>query len=138
MLRSVEDIFGLDHLAFAAQDGLKEFGDDVFNAPAGFPAGPPSGGPPAVRLPRIKIRIGGVPRRCVTGRFKARVSISATYGLGRARVSLDRRALKRSARRKFRVRVNAAHLRSGRHRLTVKASDRLGNAARRTVVFKRC
>jgi len=31
-LRSIEDLFGLDHLGFAAQDGLKAFGDDVFGA----------------------------------------------------------------------------------------------------------
>jgi hypothetical protein len=30
MLRSVEDIFGLSHLGYAAQPGLKSFGDDVF------------------------------------------------------------------------------------------------------------
>lgn len=33
MLRSVEDIFSLTHLGYAAQDGLKPFGADVFNAP---------------------------------------------------------------------------------------------------------
>ena len=31
MLRSLEDLFGLDHLGYAGQDGLKAFGDDVFN-----------------------------------------------------------------------------------------------------------
>jgi hypothetical protein len=30
MLRSLEDLFGLDHLGFAGQDGLRAFGDDVF------------------------------------------------------------------------------------------------------------
>jgi phosphatidylinositol-3-phosphatase len=32
LLRSVEDIFGLDHLGYAAQVGLQAFGRDVFNA----------------------------------------------------------------------------------------------------------
>jgi len=31
MLRSVEDIFGLDHLGYAAQPGLVPFGNDIFN-----------------------------------------------------------------------------------------------------------
>lgn len=31
MLRSVEDIFGVDHLGYAAQPGLVAFGDDIFN-----------------------------------------------------------------------------------------------------------
>jgi hypothetical protein len=30
LLRSVEDLFGLDHLGFAGQAGLRPFGDDVF------------------------------------------------------------------------------------------------------------
>src|SRR3954453_5036158 len=33
-LRSLEDLFGVSHLGYAAQDGLVPFGDDVFNAPA--------------------------------------------------------------------------------------------------------
>jgi hypothetical protein len=33
LLRSVEDFFGLDHLGYAAQDGLVPFGDDVLNGP---------------------------------------------------------------------------------------------------------
>ncbi|MDX6667669.1 MAG: phosphatidylinositol-3-phosphatase, partial [Solirubrobacteraceae bacterium] len=31
MLRSVEDLFGLSHLGYAGQAGLRAFGDDVFN-----------------------------------------------------------------------------------------------------------
>jgi hypothetical protein len=31
LLRSVEDLFGLDHLGYAGQAGLSSFGDDVFN-----------------------------------------------------------------------------------------------------------
>jgi hypothetical protein len=31
MLRSVEDIFGVPHLGYAGQSGLKGFGSDVFN-----------------------------------------------------------------------------------------------------------
>jgi hypothetical protein len=33
LLRSVEDMFGLDHLGYAGQAGLKPFGTDVFNKP---------------------------------------------------------------------------------------------------------
>jgi hypothetical protein len=32
LLRSLEDLFGLDHLGYAAQTGLKPFGEDVYNA----------------------------------------------------------------------------------------------------------
>ncbi len=34
LLRSVEDLFGLPHLGYAGQQGLKPFGSDVFNAAA--------------------------------------------------------------------------------------------------------
>lgn len=30
LLRSLEDLFGLDHLGFAAQAGLKPFGNDAY------------------------------------------------------------------------------------------------------------
>jgi phosphatidylinositol-3-phosphatase len=35
MLRSIEDFFGLGHLGYAGQKGLKTFGKDVFNKPKG-------------------------------------------------------------------------------------------------------
>jgi hypothetical protein len=34
LLRSLEDLFGLDHLGYAAQPGLKAFSDDVYKTPA--------------------------------------------------------------------------------------------------------
>ena len=33
LLRSIEDLFGLDHLGYAGQKGLKSFGSDVFTQP---------------------------------------------------------------------------------------------------------
>ncbi len=35
LLRSVEDLFGLAHLGFAAQPGLRAFGEDIFTQPNG-------------------------------------------------------------------------------------------------------
>jgi hypothetical protein len=32
MLRSIEDIFGLEHLGYAGQKGLRPFGADVYTA----------------------------------------------------------------------------------------------------------
>jgi hypothetical protein len=37
LLRSLEDMFGLDHLGFAAASDLRAFGPDVFNAGAAPP-----------------------------------------------------------------------------------------------------
>jgi phosphatidylinositol-3-phosphatase len=43
LLRSLEDLYGLAHLGYAAQDGLAPFGSDVYDNPSGcvdFGAGP--------------------------------------------------------------------------------------------------
>jgi hypothetical protein len=143
LLRSVEDIFGLPHLAFAAQDGLKPFGSDVFNAsPSGSSGGGGGGGGGSgggtTGTARLRIKVRGTPRRCVTNGFTARVSITATRGLRRARAYVDRRSAKRSTHRRFKVKVHARGLRRGSHRLTVMAADRGGKRARRTVKFRRC
>jgi hypothetical protein len=34
-LRSIEDMFGLDHLGYAGRRGLEPFGPDVFTNPGG-------------------------------------------------------------------------------------------------------
>src|SRR3954467_2894709 len=72
LLRSSEDLFGLDHLGYAANAGLKPFGDEVFNNPAGTTkfngnagGGNTGGGKKGAGAPP-KITLRGVPRRCVT------------------------------------------------------------------------
>ena len=45
-LRSMEDIFGLPHVGYAAQDGLTPFGPDIFTAMPAPAAGGSSSGPP--------------------------------------------------------------------------------------------
>jgi hypothetical protein len=63
LLRSIEDLFGFPHLGYAAQEGLKPFGDDVFNATA--PQAPPTPNPvcrpardgPAVEGMRLRGRL---------------------------------------------------------------------------------
>jgi hypothetical protein len=139
LLRSVEDIFGLPHLAFAAQDGLKPFGADVFNATSSGGGGGGGGGTGgSTKNGRLRIGFSGIPRRCVSGDFTARVSIEATLGLRAARAYVDHRSVKTSSRKSFSVRVKARRLRRGKHRFTVMAGDRNGKRARRTVKFSRC
>ena len=38
LLRSLEDLFGVGHLGYAAADGLTPFGSDLFTRPGGLPA----------------------------------------------------------------------------------------------------
>jgi hypothetical protein len=44
LLRSIEDIFGLGHLGYAAQAGLQPFGDDVYNGHGPSSSSSTSGG----------------------------------------------------------------------------------------------
>jgi hypothetical protein len=132
LLRSTEDMFGLPHLAFAAQEGLKPFGDDVFNAPAGN--GGPSGG---TKGPKPRITIRNAPKKCVRRAFRVRVRIR-TSAMRNANVFVDRKRVAKSRRKNFRPRIPVKGLRPGGHHLTVRAADQAARAARRTVRFRVC
>jgi hypothetical protein len=133
LLRSVEDIFGLPHLAYAAQSGLKPFADDVFNNTGGGGGGGTGGGngPP----PRITVR--GVPRGCVPKSFRALVKVRSKR-LRSVHVLVDRRRVAGRRSRSFRVRISTTRLRRGSHHLTVRARDTSRRSARKTVVFRVC
>ncbi len=137
LLRSTEDLFGLPHLAYAAQDGLKPFGDDVFNAPDGSGFTGAGGTVAGSAGPKPRITLRNVPRRCVKRAFTARVKVRSKR-LKRVTAMVDRRRIARKRSRSFRVNVGVGPLRAGRHRLTVRASDTSNRAARKTVVFRVC
>jgi hypothetical protein len=67
-----------------------------------------------------------------------RVRIRDTTRLRFARLFLDGRRKHTTRAKRFTVPIPAARLRSGRHRITVTASDRAGNRGRRSVRFNRC
>jgi hypothetical protein len=102
-------------------------------SPCTRPAG--DGGADSER-PRIRVR--GVPQGCAPRSFRARVRVRDDSRLRRVRVSLDGRRVRTTKRRSFRVRVHAARLRPGRHRLAVVAADVAGNRAGKGVSFRRC
>src|SRR4051794_35115650 len=52
LLRSIEDIFGLGHLGYAGQDGLRAFGDDVYGR-ASAPGAIPGVGQPVAPAPKV-------------------------------------------------------------------------------------
>jgi hypothetical protein len=66
------------------------------------------------------------------------VRIGDSSPLRSAQLRLDGRRRLNTIRKTFRVRIGASRLRSGRHRITVTASDRAGNRSARTVRFTRC
>jgi len=88
---------------------------------------------------RVRIRVRGVPRRCIRGTFRARIAVKSALPMRRIRLLLDRRSLgSREATRRIVVRIHGRRLRGGRHSLRVQARDVGGNVARRRYRFRRC
>ena len=137
-------------LTFTYRDGVtqrvetrspcRRSGEPAFAVPAPPGAGPGDDAPfeelrdaaaPAVRL-------GALPRRCVRRAFLVRVAARGETALRHVIVQVDGRrvALRRSAT--FRVRIPAARLQRGRHRIDVLARDRAGDLGGATARFRRC
>lgn len=95
--------------------------------------------PPGVRDRRAPhIGVLRKPRRCRRTSFRIGVNVVEQSKLRAADVRLGSRRLARTKRKRFSVRVPAARLRPGVHRLRFRATDAAGNTARRTVAFRRC
>jgi hypothetical protein len=92
----------------------------------------------AVDRRRPTIRASGIPRRCVTRAFRARLRIADASAIRSVRVRLGRRTLVRSRRKRLAVRVPALRLRPGRHTIRVVAIDAQGNRGQRRFRFRRC
>jgi phosphatidylinositol-3-phosphatase len=73
LLRTIEDLFGLGHLGYAAQQGLRPFGDDVFTRPGGTAASAAAGA-----------RRAAATRHCHTRVFVQRKRGGRTYLLIRS------------------------------------------------------
>jgi phosphatidylinositol-3-phosphatase len=134
LLRSTEDMFGLPHLANAAQVGLNPFAEDVFDNPGGG-GGTNGGGGPSGQGPGISL--SGVPRGCVQDEFTARVAVT-TSSLSRVNVIVDRRRIATRRTKRFKLAVEADHLRDGKHLLTVTARDKSGRSTSKSAAFRVC
>jgi phosphatidylinositol-3-phosphatase len=131
LLRSTEDLFGLSHLAYAAQDGLKPFGDDVFTQPSGFP--------PDTNGPKPTLTLKNVPKasKCAPSSFSARISVVAKR-LRDVRVYLDGRRITLRTQRSFSLKVSTRKLRKGKHKLLARATDMTGRQAQKSLTFRAC
>jgi hypothetical protein len=142
LLRSTEDMFGLAHLGYAANTGLKPFEEDVFNNPKGdtkFNGNGGNGGNGGNTKPgpRPKVTLTGVPRRCVSKAFTARVKIRSNQ-LRNVHVLLDRKRVAKRNSKSFSVRVGIGGLRPGNHPLTVRARDASRRTTLKSAVFRVC
>ncbi len=61
LLRSVEDLFALDHLGYAGRAGLRPFGDDVYTDPSGTTA-PAVNAPASLGAPLASCRVARLAR----------------------------------------------------------------------------
>lgn len=138
-------------LTFVYRDGVtqkatartpcRRAGEPAFPVPA---ADPPPGNednprfeePRALAPPRV--RVSGVPRRCVRRSFVLRVAVTAEARLRHAVVELDGRRIRLARRAPFRVRVPVRALGRGRHLLDVVARDRAGDLGAAIARFRRC
>jgi hypothetical protein len=132
-------MFGASHLAYAGQAGLKPFEEDVFNNPSGKPGGNGGGGNGGNGNPgaRPRITITGVPKRCVSRSFRARIRTRSNQ-LRNVQVLLDRRRIAMRNSRNFTVAVRTTRLRRSGHLLTVRARDATRRSGRKTVKFRVC
>jgi hypothetical protein len=135
LLRSTEDMFGLSHLGYAANTGLKPFEEDVFNNPSGKTGG--NGGGAGKPGPRPKITLSSVPRGCVHKAFTAHVKVRSNQ-LRNVHVLLDRRRIVKRVSKSFDVRVGVGGLRSGNHHLTVRARDASRRSGLKSALFRIC
>jgi hypothetical protein len=158
LLRSVEDMFGLEHLGYAARAGLKGFGPEVFNA------GAPQLKRLAVRPVRLRAARAAA-RKGATVSYElsqpARVSFAVDHGLlgrrsrGKCRKPTRRNRRGRPCRRykrmrgglaqagvqganslAFKGRLRGKRLKAGHYRLIAAASGYAGNSRRATRYFR--
>ena len=89
---------------------------------------------------RARIRLGGVPHRCVRGSFtiRVRVSVPGAPRLGSVRVRIDHRLVKRTRKARFTVRVNARKLFAGRQTISIRATATDGRSRLIRRRFSRC
>jgi hypothetical protein len=88
----------------------------------------------AAFAPYVKVTgVGG--KRCVP-RLKAKVSVLANSAIRKVRAKLDGRSVMKTQRENSRL--PRLHLRGGRHRLKVTATDRQGKVAVRSLRFRIC
>lgn len=87
---------------------------------------------------KLRVRLRGVPRKCVREGFRLRGQVSGGRGLRRLRVLLDGKTVLTTRKRRFALRVRAGRLEAGLHRLRVIADDTRGRRATASRSFRRC
>jgi hypothetical protein len=133
LLRSIEDLFGLGHLGYAGQQGLRAFGDDVFDAQ---PAAPAASAPPAAPgAPAAPAAPAAPPKRCAPGPAPRPRHGSYARGTFLASVRIRSGTLIVTTRRAGRLRVDiGGHRLAAPKRLAACMTVRIALGSRRGAV----
>src|SRR3954466_14408320 len=120
LLRSMEDLFGLSHLGYAGQDGLRPFGSGGYNQTPALRVKLSRKRLPLRRRRRLRIRTNAPARVYFGGRCRGKPRTTRSNGLLRIRVRARHRGrcrilAKRTGWRKARASVRVVRVKH-RHR----------------------
>jgi uncharacterized repeat protein (TIGR01451 family) len=101
-------------------------------------APPPPLTPPPLAPPTLGSDLSGVRPTCRRADFTVRARAITSGSLRWLRVFLDGRRIASRRSKSYPVRIRAARLRPGVHRISVEALGALGQRARSTTTFRRC
>jgi Tol biopolymer transport system component len=100
------------------------------------PPAPPA--PPAAPATAPKIGVAGVRRACVSSAFHVRFHIATSSAVKSVVVKLDGKRIKSTSKGSFTLTINGKKLKSGRHRLTITATDSAGHVTTTHKSFSVC
>jgi hypothetical protein len=84
-----------------------------------------------------KVKVTGVPKRCISHNFKVRLDVSDALGVT-TDVSVDGAAVKHTTKKSFTAAVNVKGVVAGSHTIKVVSRDAAGNVRVKKVRFVRC
>jgi hypothetical protein len=103
------------------------------------PVPPPPATPAAPAKPaKPKVGVAGVRRACVSKSFHVRFRIATSASVKSVVVKLDGKRLKSTSKGSFTLTINPKKLKSGRHRLTITATDSTGQVTTSRRTFSVC
>jgi Tol biopolymer transport system component len=94
--------------------------------------------PPAAPATAPKVSVAGVRRACVAKAFHVRFRVSTSSSVKSVVVKLDGRRIKSTKKGSFTLSINGKKLKSGRHRLTITATDTNGKTTTTHKSFSVC
>ena len=101
------------------------------------PASTPPATPAAPTTPP-KVGVAGVRRACVSSAFHVRFRVTTSSAVKSVVVKLDGKRIKSTTSGSFTLRINGKKLKSGRHRLTITATDSAGHVTTTHKSFSVC